>query len=82
MININEKTLCEACFAPTNRDPCPKCGFSKSSYKHDNALLGIGSVLESRYLIGKAIGKGGFGITYLAYDTKMHCKVAIKEYYP
>ncbi len=82
MININDKKLCEACFAETDRDPCPECGFSKSTYKHDSAVLGIGSILEGRYLIGKTIGKGGFGITYLAYDVKMRCKVAIKEYYP
>ncbi len=82
MININDKKLCEACFAETDRDPCPECGFSKSTYKPDNTVLSVGSILEGRYLIGKTIGKGGFGITYLAYDVKMRCKVAIKEYYP
>ncbi|MCP4697511.1 MAG: protein kinase, partial [Gammaproteobacteria bacterium] len=35
-----------------------------------------------RYKIEKVLGRGGFGITYLARDTKLHNNVAIKEYLP
>jgi serine/threonine protein kinase len=47
-----------------------------------NYTLPIGSILNERYFIGKILGEGGFGITYLGYDTKLEMKVAIKEYYP
>ncbi len=34
------------------------------------------------YVIKKVLGRGGFGITYLAIDTNLDRKVAIKEFLP
>jgi serine/threonine protein kinase len=34
------------------------------------------------YLVQEILGHGGFGITYLATDTKLNAQVAIKEYLP
>lgn len=48
----------------------------------ESDALAAGTILSDRYVIGKVIGSGGFGITYLAYDTEYEKKVAVKEYYP
>ena len=33
-------------------------------------------------MLGAALGQGGFGITYIAYDNTLLSRAAIKEYYP
>lgn len=45
--------------------------------------LPIGSLLDSdRYRLDKPLGRGGFAITYLAQDLRLHRPVAIKELFP
>lgn len=43
--------------------------------------LPLGSMLME-YRIERILGAGGFGITYLAFDTHLEKRVAIKEYLP
>ena len=38
--------------------------------------------LKNRYIIGDVLGKGGFGITYSAWDNQSNRRVALKELYP
>lgn len=40
-----------------------------------------GTVLSGRYYIGKAVGSGGFGIIYKAFDLKLEAIVAVKEFF-
>lgn len=72
---------CIRCTAPVNDGRCPVCGFDCSD-ELKTVNLTAGTVLADRYVIGKVIGSGGFGVTYLAYDTELEKSVAIKEYYP
>lgn len=61
---------------------CPHCGYVRGT-KEDNAIhIEPGEVLHERYIIGRAIGWGGFGVTYIGWDALLEHKVAIKEYMP
>ncbi len=82
MIEVNNKKRCESCFCEANGEPCPNCGFSASAYLKDPIVLPVGTKLNDKIVIGRVIGKGGFGITYLGYDLRIEKTIAVKEYYP
>ncbi|MCP4353243.1 MAG: FHA domain-containing protein [Desulfobacterales bacterium] len=63
------------------KDPCPNCG-EALYFTNDPPALQPRTILIEKYLIGKCLGRGGFGITYLAYDLSLESRVAIKEYLP
>ena len=72
---------CYGCMEQITAYPCPRCGYSPT-----NAIapyiLRPGTILKGKYLIGRVLGQGGFGITYIGLDLQLQRKVAIKEYYP
>ncbi|MCM1523009.1 MAG: serine/threonine protein kinase [Ruminococcus sp.] len=82
MVTLGNKLLCSGCFSPIKKEPCKKCGFSEENYKPDSTALPCGAILMGNFIIGGIIGKGGFGITYRAYDVKSENVIAIKEYFP
>ena len=79
------ENFCYNCFQQreTSDGPCPHCGFDlvENEKKYPVALR-AGTVLNGRYIVGRVLGQGGFGITYLAWDTQLEAKVAIKEFMP
>ena len=59
---------------------CPKCGKQFDVHYSEPYELPAGTYLnEGRYLVGRSIGTGGFGITYIGRDMKLDKKVVIKE---
>ena len=66
----------------TENAVCPHCGFDITHYEEAEYALRPGTLLQGKYMIGKVLGKGGFGITYIGFDMMLDIKVAIKEYYP
>ena len=61
---------------------CPNCHRDSGEYRpHPHHLLPE-TILNGRYLIGRVLGEGGFGITYISRDLNLDFIVAVKEYYP
>ena len=78
------ENLCINCMQEmeTAGGTCEFCGFHTDEYKVPRHHMRPFTVLAGKYVIGKAIGEGGFGITYIGMDLNLEVPVAIKEYYP
>ena len=78
--------LCPGCMRIVEdfEKPCPYCGFDKREYEKTRSYrtLPPGTILAGKYFLGKVIGEGGFGITYLAWEMNLEVPVAVKEYFP
>ncbi len=76
--------LCYDCFEEYDEklDMCPHCGYEEDDAEEETVHLKPGKMLKEKYIIGNVIGYGGFGVTYLGWDTSLEIKVAIKEYLP
>ncbi len=61
---------------------CPSCHYEQEKYQPAVSVLAPGTCLAGRYFLGKVLGEGGFGITYIAWDVILAIPVAVKEYYP
>ncbi len=61
---------------------CPFCGFDEAQYEPSPHHLPPRSILGGKCLVGRVLGEGGFGITYMGWDLNLDLKLAIKEYYP
>ena len=80
----DNQNYCYGCFSPKKNDfQCEICGYvHKPENEHEHSHLPAGTELNSRYIVGKVIGAGGFGITYIAFDPKLRVRLAIKEFFP
>lgn len=81
---MNYNNLCYRCFCEKSarEKPCPKCGYKHTPNTGTSNCLLPGTLLHNRYIVGVALGVGGFGITYKCLDTKVGGICAIKEYFP
>ena len=62
--------------------PCPGCGRDPGTYRPASHHFPPGALLHDRYRIGRVLGEGGFGVTYLGRDIRLDRLVAVKEYFP
>lgn len=78
------KRLCMGCMQEYDDrfDLCPYCGYVFNSPPEQGYHITPGSILNNRFIVGKVLGFGGFGVTYIGWDYMIGRKVAIKEYLP
>lgn len=79
----DHRTICLNCFGTLDMRTriCPRCGKSADETSPIGAIP-MRTLLAGRYLMGAPLGRGGFGITYKAYDTLTCTPVAVKEFFP
>lgn len=82
--NTMSEKLCLGCMEAYNEkyNVCPYCGYEEGTPPKEAYHLVPGTTIKNKYIVGKVIGYGGFGVTYLGYDAVLNQKVAIKEYLP
>ena len=77
---MNEKR-CFGCMRLKSQVVCEHCGYDERIQNAPHQLP-AGTVLRDQYLVGRVLGQGGFGITYLGWDLYLDTPIAIKEYFP
>jgi predicted Ser/Thr protein kinase len=65
-----------------NASACRVCGASLSGAKYPTALATGTKLQGGKYVIEKALGQGGFGITYKANNASLGIPVVVKEFHP
>lgn len=75
--------FCANCMKKTEgQKRCPHCGYQSKDGNASMRHLPPGTVLAERYVLGKVLGQGNFGITYIAMDTLFESVIAVKECFP
>lgn len=72
---------CYGCMKMVSRPYCQDCGWTMDS-NNETHQLPVGTVLEGKYIVGRVLGQGGFGITYLGWDQNLDIQICIKEFFP
>ncbi len=75
--------ICLNCMGQKDRHRhCPNCEWMEGQQMEPGQQLPAGTILHGKYLLGRVLGHGGFGITYLALDLTLNVRLAIKEFLP
>jgi serine/threonine protein kinase len=81
--SMNPESLCMGCMSEKGDAPvCSVCEWQEGTLPDSSSQLPPRTLVADKYLLGRVLGQGGFGITYLAWDLILGRKLAIKEYFP
>ena len=62
---------------PEGEGICRHCGYQQGTDVKEAYYLLPGKVVGGKYMIGKVLGYGGFGVTYIGWDNTLRRKVAV-----
>ena len=81
---VDPNKLCMGCMSIVENmeASCPYCGFFLGAYMGSEKCLQPYEILNGKYMVGRVLGIGGFGITYIGWDFYQSKRIAIKEYFP
>lgn len=76
--------ICPNCFLQGyDGGKCANCGYTPElKADWEDYVLPVGTLLNDRYITGRVLGVGGFGITYRVCDLRTGTICAVKEYAP
>src|SRR5437867_3597527 len=77
-----EAPRCPNCFAELPSGACPDSACAADAGERSLNDLPVGALLAGQFRIGRVLGRGGFGITYLAWDEWLQRRAAVKECFP
>ena len=69
---------------PASQAVCPRCGYNNKTdpAKQPAHALPCGTKLHGKYVLGRILGQGGFGMTYIGWDEALNIRICVKEYFP
>lgn len=74
---------CPNCFSPSIYEGvCSSCGYDQNVARKYDSVLPPMTVLNDKYVVGRVLGRGGFGVTYIGKSMSTGRTVAIKECMP
>ncbi len=76
--------ICMGCMKPVSDDEkrCPVCGYIHDSLKERTYYLEPGTIIEAKYVVGKALSYDGNIIRYIGLDAELQKKIIVSEYLP
>ncbi len=80
-VSSQQCILCSK-WVPATARVCPSCGTPRGG-STANGILAVGLQLAGgSYSVGRLLGRGGFGLTYLGADNRLGRQIALKEFFP
>lgn len=80
---MSHENLCMGCMNEKGRArECPHCHWQDAHAARSPDMLPLRAIINRQYLVGRILGQGNYGKTYLAYHLSKKVKLTLKEFFP